>query len=268
MRSVFTYTLRSYRIGLFAVSVGLFLMSLIIVYTFDAFGGIDAIADLYESIPEPFAAMFRAQAGFGPSITSYIAADYRHPIYFIAGLAFVLSVSSGAAAREIERGTALMLLASPIARWRYLAAKVAVVVVGAVVIITMAWLGSLVGALLTGVEEGIEPGTLLLAQVNVLGVLVASGGIAMLLSAVSSDGGRTVSLAAGILTVMYFLDFVGAIWGPAEPLAPLSIFYYLDPLAVATNGSKLLRDVLVLFSVGLVGFVAALVLFQRRDITR
>ena len=161
-----------------------------------------------------------------------------------------------------------MLLASPIARWRYLAAKVAVVVVGAVVIITMAWLGSLVGALLTGVEEGIEPGTLLLAQVNVLGVLVASGGIAMLLSAVSSDGGRTVSLAAGILTVMYFLDFVGAIWGPAEPLAPLSIFYYLDPLAVATNGSKLLRDVLVLSSVGLVGFVAALVLFQRRDITR
>ena len=122
--------------------------------------------------------------------------------------------------------------------------------------------------MLTGVEEGIEPGTLLLAQVNVLGVLVASGGIAMLLSAVSSDGGRTVSLAAGILTVMYFLDFVGAIWGQAEPLAPLSIFYYLDPLAVATNGSKLLRDVLVLFSVGLVGFVAALVLFQRRDITR
>ena len=268
MGSVFAYTLRSHRTGLLAVSVGLFLMSLIIVYTFDAFGGIDAFADLYELIPEPFAAMFRAQAGFGPSLTSYIAADYRHPVYFIAGLAFVLSVSSGAVAREIERGTALMLLASPLSRWRYLAAKLAVVVVGAVVITTMAWLGSLAGAVLTGVADDIEPGTLLLAQVNVLGVLLASGGIAVLLSAVSSDGGRTVSVTAGILTVMYFLDFVGAIWGPAEPLAPLSIFYYLDPLAVATDGSKLLRDVLVLFSVGLVGFVAALVLFQRRDITR
>ena len=161
-----------------------------------------------------------------------------------------------------------MLLASPIARWRYLAAKIGVLVVGAVIIVTMSWLGSLTGALLTGMAGDVEGGTLLLAQLNELGVLVASGGIAVLLSAVNSDGGRTVSIAAGILTVMYFLDFVGAIWGPAEPLAPLSLFYYFDPLAVATNGETLLRDVLVLFGVGLAGFVAALVVFQRRDITR
>ena len=151
MSSVFAQTLHSHRIGLIAVSVGLFLISLIIVYTFDAFGGVDALADLYESIPEPFAAMFRAQAGFGPSITSYVAADYRHPVYIVAGLAFVLSVSSGASAREIERGTALMVLASPIARWRYLAAKMGVLFVGTVIICAVAWLGSLVGAALTGV---------------------------------------------------------------------------------------------------------------------
>ncbi|MDE2838586.1 MAG: ABC transporter permease subunit [Chloroflexota bacterium] len=268
MVSVFAHTLRSHRTGLFAVSVGLFLMSLIIVYTFDAFGGLEAFADLFESLPAPMTAMFRAQGGFGTSLTSYIALDYRHPVYIIAGLAFVLSVSSGAAAREIERGTALMLLASPIARWRYLAAKIGALVVGAVVIVTMSWLGSLTGALLTGLSGEVEAGTLLLAQVNELGVLVASGGIAVLLSAMNSDGGRTVSIAAGILTVMYFLDFVGAIWGPAEPLAPLSLFYYFDPLAVATDGSAFLRDVAVLFGVGLVGFVAALVVFQRRDITR
>ena len=268
MISVFAHTLRSHRTGLFAVSVGLFLMSLIIVYTFDAFGGVDALADLFESLPAPMAAMFRAQAGFGTSITSYIALDYRHPVYIIAGLAFVLSVSSGAAAREIERGTALMLLASPIARWRYLAAKIGVLVVGSVVIVTMCWLGSLAGAFLTGMAGDVERGTLLLAQVNALGVLLAAGGIAVLLSAVSSDGGRTVSVAAGILTVMYFLDFVGAIWGPAEPLAPLSLFYYFDPLAIATDGGTLLRDVVVLFGVALAFFAAALVLFQRRDITR
>lgn len=268
MRSVFMHTLSAHRIGLLAVSVGLFLMSLIIVYTFDAFGGLDVLADLFESLPAPMTAMFRAQGGFGTSITSYIALDYRHPVYIIAGLAFVLSVSGGASAREIERGTVLMLLASPIPRWRYLAAKVGVLVLGTVVIVTMSWLGSMAGSLLTGLADDVEGGTLLLAQVNELSVLLAAGGIAMLLSAVSSDGGRTVSLAAGILTVMYFLDFVGAIWGPAEPLAPLSIFYYLDPLAVAADGSGLLFDVLVLLGVALVGFVAALVLFQRRDITR
>ena len=268
MRSVFMHTLGSHRTGLFAVSAGLFLMSLIIVYTFDAFGGVDALADLFESLPAPMAAMFRAQAGFGTSITSYIALDYRHPVYIIAGLAFVLSVSSGASAREIERGTALMLLASPIARWRYLAAKAGVLAAGSAVIVTTCWLGSMTGALLTGLADEVAGGTLALAQANTLGVLLASGGIAMLLSAASSDGGRTVSVAAGILTVMYFLDFVGAIWGPAEPLSPLSLFYYFDPLSVATDGGTLLRDVLVLFGVALAGFAAALVVFQRRDITR
>ena len=268
MSSVFVYTLQAHRVGLISVSVGLFLMSLIIVYTFDAFGGVEAFAELYDMLPEPLAAMFRAEAGFGSTLTSYVAADYRHPIYPIAGLAFMFSVSSGASAREIERGTALMLLASPIARWRYLAAKVGVAVVGAMLIAAMSWLGSLAGAVLTGATDGLESGTLLLAQVNALGVLLASGGIAMLLSSVSSDGGRTVSVAAGILTVMYFLDFVGAIWSPAEPLAPLSVFYYFDPLAVAMGGSSLLRDVLVLFGVGFAGFAASLVLFQRRDITR
>lgn len=268
MRSVFTHTLNSHRTGLLAVSGGLFLMSLIIVYTFDAFGGLEALADLFESLPAPMAAMFRAQAGFGTTLTSYIALDYRHPVYIIAGLAFVLSVSSGASAREIERGTALMLLASPIARWRYLAAKEGVVIAGAAAIVTASWLGSLAGAALTGMTGEVEGGTLLLAQVNTLGVLLASGGVAMLLSAANSDGGRTVSVTAGILTVMYFLDFVGAIWGPAEPLAPLSVFYYFDPLAVATDGSTLARDVVVLFGVALAGFAGALVLFQRRDITR
>ena len=268
MRSVFIHTLRSHRIGLLAVSFGLFLMSLIIVYTFEELGGLDALEGFFESLPAPMAAMFRAQAGFGTTITSYIALDYRHPVYIIAGLAFVLSVSSGAAAREIERGTVLMLLASPIPRWRYLVAKVAVLVLGAVIIVILSWLGSLAGAALTGVGDEVESGTLLLAQLNELGVLLASGGIAVLLSAVGSDGGRTVSVTAGILTVMYFLDFLGAIWAPAEPLAPLSIFYYYDPLAVATGGGTLLRDVPVLFGVGLVLFVAALVLFQRRDITR
>ena len=117
MGSVFLETMRGHRVGLASVSLGLFVMSLIIVYTFDALGGLEAFEDLYESLPDAFAAMFRAQGGFGSTLTNYIAADYRHPVYIVAGLAFVISASSGAVAREIERGTALMLLSSPIPRW-------------------------------------------------------------------------------------------------------------------------------------------------------
>lgn len=268
MRSVFAQTLRSHRVGLLSAALGLFAMSLIIVYTFDALGGAGQLSDLYDSLPDIFAAMFRAQGGFGATLTSYVALDYRHPVYVIAAMSFVLSLASGSAAREVERGTALLLLAAPIARWRYLAAKVGALTAGVAVIAAMAWLGSLAGALLIGVAANLDNATLLLAQLNAAALYLAAGAIAVLISSGSSDGGKTVALTAGVLTAMYFVDFISVIWSPMEPLAPLGLFYYFDPLAVAVGNSTLWRDVAVLFAVALAGFALALVRFHRRDITR
>ena len=268
MRSVFLQTLRSHRTGLAAASLGLFLISLIIVYTFDALGGASQLSDLYDSLPDVFTAMFRAQGGFGSTLTSYVALDYRHPVYVIAAMAFVLSLASGAAAREIERGTALMLLAAPIPRWRYLAAKIGALILGVAVICLAAWLGSLAGALLTGAADSLDNGTLLLAQLNAAALLLAAGAVALLISSGGSDGGRAVAWTAGILTAMYFVDFISVIWEPAGPIAPFGFFYYFDPLAVAIGGSTVWRDVAVLLAAAAVCFALALVRFHRRDITR
>ena len=88
----------------------------------------------------------------------------------------------------------------------------------------------------------------------------------MLLSSVSSDGGQVVSVAAGIAVVMFAVDFLAAIWSPAEPVGFLSVFHYYDPLGVSRDGALPWRDLAVLFGVAFAGFGAALVAFQRRDI--
>lgn len=266
MRSVFRQTFRAYRIGLLAVAVGLFAVSMVIVYTFEAFGGLEAFAELFELVPAPIAALFRAQGGFATTATGYIAADYRHPFYIIAGFAYAIAVASGASAREVERGTALMLLAAPIARWRYLLPKLAVLVVGAAVAVFATWLGTVAGAVLTGITEEIDYGLLVLVQLNMFALIIAAGAVTALVSAASSDGGQAVVWGAGIATVMYLLDFLSLIWGPAEPLGPLTLFHYYDPLGVVRNGDVPWRDLAVLFSVAVAGFAAALVTFQRRDI--
>ena len=268
MRSVFLQTLRSHRTGLGAASLGLFLISLIIVYTFDALGGASQLSDLYDSLPDVFTAMFRAQGGFGSTLTSYVALDYRHPVYVIAAMAFVLSLAGGAAAREVERGTALMLLAAPIPRWRYLAAKIGALALGVALICLAAWLGSLAGAMLTGASDSLDNATLLLAQLNAAALLLAAGGVALLISSGASDGGGTVAWTAGILTAMYFVDFISVIWEPAGPIAPFGLFYYFDPLAIAIGGSTVGRDVAVLLAAAAVCFALALVRFHRRDIAR
>ncbi len=268
MRSVFGQTLRAYRTGLLAVTASLFAVSMIIVYTFEAFGGLEAFADLFELLPTPIAALFRAQGGIGATATGYIAADYRHPFYIIAGFAYAIAVASGAPAREIERGTALMLLAAPIARRRYLLPKFAVLIAGAAAVALSTWLGTFAGATLTGISDEIQYGRLLVAQLNMFALILAAGGVTAFISAASSDGGQTVVWGAGIATVMYFVDFLSYIWGPAEPAGLFTLFHYYDPLGVSQRGGVPWRDLAVLFGAAAAGFTAALVVFHRRDIAR
>ena len=265
MRSVFRQTLLSYRTSVGVVSAGLFGISLLLVYTFDAFGGVEGFADLQEFLPESIRAMLKAQGGFATDATGYLGMQYRHPFYLIATSGFVIAMAAGAVAREIERGTSLMLLAVPIARWRYLAAKVGSMAVVIVVLLVAVWLGSRLGVTVTGLAD-VHMATLMRALVNLLALALAIGALATLLSATATDGGHVISLAAGVTVLMFVADFLAVIWSPAEPVGYLSLFHYYDPLAVTQTGGLPVRDLAVLLGVAVVGFGGALVAFQRRDL--
>ncbi|MEX2431697.1 MAG: hypothetical protein WD645_07245, partial [Dehalococcoidia bacterium] len=206
--------------------------------------------------------------GFATTPEGFLAAQYRHPIYLIATTGFVVGVASGAVAREIERGTVLMVLAAPIARWRMLLSRTGALLVGLVVILAVAMLGTWVGLLLTGLAANVDMTVLLRVQINTLALVMAIAGAALLLSSASSDGGQTTAVAAGVFASMYFLDFLAALWSPAGPFGPLSLFYYYDPLAVSEMAGLPWGDLGVLFGVAAAGFGGALIVFQRRDIAR
>ncbi len=264
VRSVFRQSLRSYRTSLSVVSAALFGISVVLVATFDAFGGVEGFEQLLELLPESIRAMLKAQGGFASDATGYLGMQYRHPFYLLSTSGFAIAMASGAVAREIERNTALMLLAVPLARWRYLGAKIASIAVVVVVLLVAVWAGTGAGVAVTGLE-GVEMLTLGRALVNLLALALAIGGIATLLSALSSDGGHVVSVAAGVAAAMFFGDFVAAIWSPAELVGYVSLYHYYDPLGVTQSGLPM-RDLAVLLGVAAAGFGGALVAFQRRDL--
>ena len=268
MAEVFLRSIAGHRVGIGVVSLGLFLISLVIVYTFDAFGGMEAFESLFESLPESLKALFRAQGGFAANANGYLAADYRHPIYLIAVLAFVISVAVGAVAREVERGSALLVLSAPIARWRYLLAKAAALLLGTLVILAATMGGTWAGVIVTGITDQVDMVVFLRVQANTLALALAVGGIALVVSSRGSDAGQATGIATGIIATMYFIDFLSLIWSPAAPLGPFTVFHYYDPHGVSQEPGLPWRDLLVLGSVAAAGLVAALVIFQRRDIAR
>ena len=268
MVSVFRQTLRGYRMALFLVGLGLFALTLLVVYSFQAFGGIEGAERIEELLPESIKALLKAQGGFATTADGFLAVDYRHPIYLILLSAFVIGTASGAVSREVERGAILLLLACPIPRWRFLTGKASAMVVGLLVLVVVAWTGTWVGTLATGITDQVNMMVFVRVQLNVLALGLAIGGYSLLFSALGDDGGHTIGLAAGVTVVMFFVDFMAVLWSPMEPLGPLSPFHYYNPLAIAQNGGVPWRDVGVLLGVGVIGFILALVGFQRRDIVR
>ena len=221
--------------------------------------------NLFETLPENFKTLLKTQGGLVSTPSGYLATGYRHPVYLIILAAFVIGSSSGAMAREIERGTIFLLLARPVQRHRLVIAKLAAMSLGLVLLASVSLFGSWVGVLAAGID-GVNFGYILLVQLNAVFLFMAIGGYSFLISAVSSEGGRTTVLAAGLAVVFFFADFLAALWSPVEFLGPLSIFHYYDPVSIIGRGGVLGLDLAILGIVAIIGFAAAIVAFERRDI--
>jgi ABC-2 type transport system permease protein len=260
---VFRSTLRGQRISIALMSVGLLAFAFLMSATFEAFGV--ATLELMESMPSGFQSLLKAATGAGSAAMNYMAIGYRHPVPMIVTAGFVVAASSGAMAKEIERGSIFLLLSRPVPRLHLMLAKFASMAVGLVAFQAFMLLGTWIGATTYGLE-GMDYGTVTLIMVNGLFLGLAVSGITFSISAVSSDGGRAIALSAGILVVLFFVDFLAGTWSAVEAIGPISPFHYYDPVSVVNSGSvsALHLGVLAAFAVG--GLTLAAIAFNRRDI--
>ena len=256
-------TLRGQRISIALMSVGLLAFAFLMSATFEAFG--EATLDLMESMPSGFQSLLKATTGAGSASMNYMAIGYRHPVPMLITAGFVVAASSGAMAKEIERGSIFLLLSRPVPRVHLMLAKFTSMVIGLVAFQVFILLGTWIGAIAYGLE-GMDYGAVSLIMLNGLFLGLAVSGITFPISAVSSDGGRAIALSAGILVVLFFVDFLAGSWSAVEGIGPISPFHYYDPVSVVNSGSvsALHLGVLAAFAVG--GLTLAAIAFNRRDI--
>ena len=266
MSPILWHTLKSQRIALSLLSLGLFGFAILIPASFGSFGGEQG--SFFESLPEGVKSLLKAQGGFASTPTGFLAAaGYRHPLYLIILVGFTIASASGAIAGEIERGTIFLLLARPIHRYELVLAKLGAATLGLIMFLGVALLGSWTGALAFDLS-GLSFRALLLVQLNALFLILAIGGCSFLISATSSEAGKAISLSAGLAVVFFFLDFLSSLWSAVESLGPISVFHYYDPVSIADRGYVPALHLGVLGAVAVLGFVGAVVAFNRRDISR
>jgi ABC-2 type transport system permease protein len=126
----------------------------------------------------------------------------------------------------------------------------------------------------------VEPVRFLPALAVVGGLVFAVSGATMWLSSAGRFRWRVLGIAVFVALVQFLVNVLGQMWDQAAWLRPLTVFYYYQPQQVILSGdwcvnfsewnggAALLRVPmpLVLYGVGVVGYLMALLTFTRRDL--
>ncbi len=210
----------------------------------------------------------------GPSLVSFmsfagiVSLGYFH--LSVIGSLTALSISIATMpASEIETGFIDLILSRPLARHWIITRTIIVITTSIVVVLGLMMTGTWLGLETLAPKNIAWPSAkLILSLATNLGLLMLSwGGVALAIGSASKRRSVAGGIAALLALATFLLDYVGLLWKPAEPIAWLSPFRYYRPFDLVMGSPLPARNLAVLGAIAVAGFVAAYVLFARRDIS-
>ena len=261
-RSIYTKTLRDYRVPILAWGIGL---ALVVYGTLAAYAtqfttpesraGIVTLAETFRFIADPVGVT---------SPTGFVTWRSFGLLPIFLGIWAALAGARLTRGAE-ERGTLDPLLALPLGRTRYLIEGLAALATALALVGVLIGLGALGGAAVAG--AALSPGAALLAGLNVgLGALVG-GTLALLIAQFAPRSGTASGLAIALMLLAWLLDGVSRTIAGAAWLGRVSPYHFYSgnkPLIAdypVSLGGYLGLALLVLLAAAL-----SFVIFGRRDL--
>jgi len=171
---------------------------------------------------------------------------------------------------EIDKKTLDVALSYPIPRWRYLLEKFGVYLtynlLYPIFIILSGYLSTLALSI-NDTEITMNYKLLFYASISVWLYFFALGSISILVSTIFLDSRKSLAVAGVIIIGMFLLPRFASAAESIEFLKYLSIFNYFSPGKIYENQGFLVGDFFIVFGIGLVSLLAALWIFQKRELT-
>lgn len=265
LSNILLKTLRDKRRSILFWGIGLVALAIIIMMLLpNISAGAEAIEGYLEILPEELMAAFGGDIADISTPEGFLNAELFFLVTPILFLIFAIGFGAGAIAGEEERGTLDLLLANPLSRRRIVLEKFGALSIGIILLAIIYWVGLAVG--IAVVDE----------YVNLLNVAAACFSAALLgltfgtlsLAIGCAMGKRSLAMAGagGLAVATYFLNALAPVIDFLEPFRGVSPFYYYiggDPLYNGLNAGH----AGVLIGLTTVFLVAALLLFERRDLS-
>lgn len=197
---------------------------------------------------------------------------YVDPIAILAATAWGIARGSDAVSGQLGRGTLEMLLAQPVRRLTVLVVQAAVTTLGAVLLGLHSWLGTYVGLRLVNLpgDVTVSPALFVPAAANLAGLSFFMAGFTTMLSSIDRYRWRTIGLASAFYVVSLMLKLVARMAPGWERLIYGSFLGAFEPLLFVNRPDEGWRLGLeynaLLVGLGLASYVAAALIFCRRDL--
>jgi ABC-2 type transport system permease protein len=195
----------------------------------------------------------------------FLGSQYLNFMWPLIASVFVVTAGSAVVAQEIDRGTVELWLSVPERRWRLLVAKLVALLLGVVVIAAVSVVAIAIGSPIVG--EAPQPTALAATGLVLAAYGAAVGGYCALFSAFFSERAKAAGLGAAVTLASYLASIISGLSKDVDALKYLSLTTAFHPQQALESGAPSWTEVGALFGVGVLCALAALVVFERRDIT-
>jgi ABC-2 type transport system permease protein len=211
----------------------------------------------------------------GPSMTAFmsfagiVCLGYFHLMVMgsLVGLAIAVATVP---ASEVETGFIDLILSRPLARHWIITRSIVAVILAMTMVLGLMMLGTWIGLGTLAPEGAVWPSVKLIRSLAVnLGLLMLCwSGVALAIGSAARRRSVAGASTAVLALAAFLLDYVGRLWKPAESIAWFSPFRYYSTFDLVLGAPLPMKNVAVLAGVAVAGWLAAYVLFARRDLTR
>jgi len=221
-----------------------------------------AIQSYVQNMPEAIRAAFMGSSDFSTPV-GYVNVELLSWLAPVVLIAFAIAVAARSLAGEEESGTLGLVLTHAVGRRRFVLQKYAAMLVVVIALGAAFWISLTVATTIAGTPVGAGDLGVAFLRLTLLGLAIGS-----VTFAVGGATGRRqtgIAAGAGVGVAMYLVNTLAVMNQTVRPLRYASLFHWAggaSPLGKPLEASGIL--VLVATSAALL--VAALVLFERRDV--
>jgi ABC-2 type transport system permease protein len=188
----------------------------------------------------------------------YVGIVMEWAIVFIAIL-----IPARIVAAEVDKNTLDVTLSYPIPRWRYLLEKFGVYVTYNILYAVFIYLFAVVST--NGLGETLDTTVLIHALTGFWLWLFALGALSLLCGTLFLESNRALSASGALIVIQYIMTRLGEL-GDLSFLKDWTVFNYLSTGTILQNGGIPMNELAVVVGVGVAALVAALYVFQKREL--